>query len=108
MPWAALAGALLALAATAVLVSLWPAYLQLSAPCPEEGICIPPALFAHDVAALARYGVALPAYAALFFGLRLAVSLGYLGLAGVLFWRRRDDPMALCTSAVKFQLYQVN
>jgi signal transduction histidine kinase len=98
--WAALAGALLALSAGTALAGLWPFYRQLSAPCGETGFCFTPALFAHDVAVLAQYGVSLTAYATLIFLLQIVVTICYLSLAGILFWRRRDDTMALCTVAV--------
>jgi signal transduction histidine kinase len=98
--WAVLVGLLLGIAAIAMLVSLWPYYQQLRTPCGETGFCFPPALFAHDVAVLAQHGISLTAYASVIFLLQFAGHFGYLSLAGVLFWRRRDDPMALCTVAV--------
>jgi hypothetical protein len=98
--WTALAGALLILAAATTLAGLWPFYRQLSTPCGDEGFCIPPAIFPHDVAALTQHGISLTAYATLLFLLQVVVTLCYLSLAGILFWRRRDDAMALCTVAV--------
>jgi signal transduction histidine kinase len=98
--WAPLVGALLVSAMAITLAGLWPFYRQISTPCGETGYCFPPAIFPHDVAALAEHGVSLTAYAAVIFLLQLLVTLCYLGLAGILFWRRRDDAMALCTVAL--------
>jgi signal transduction histidine kinase len=83
-----------------MLAGLWPFYRQISTPCGETGYCFPPAIFLHDVAALAQHGISLTAYASLIFLLQLVVALCYLSLAGILFWRRRDDVMALCTVAL--------
>lgn len=98
--WVILAGVLLFLSAATMLVSLWPYYLQLSTPCDGAGRCFTPALFTHDVAVLAQYGISLTAYATLVFLIQFVANFGCLCLASILFWRRRSDPMALCTVAV--------
>lgn len=96
-PWAALAGALIALAALTMLAGLWPQYQRLATPCPPRGPCFISSLTGVEEAILARYGVGLGVYAGVVSLLQLATYAGFLGVAAVLFWRRRDDPMSICT-----------
>lgn len=99
-PWVILAGALIALAALTMLAGLWPHYQRLATPCLPGSPCFISSLTVVEEAILARYGVGLEAYAGLVFLIQLVTYGGFLGVAAVLFWRRRDDPMAICTVCV--------
>lgn len=98
--WAVLTGALLALSALMIFFGVRPYYRQVSTPCGDTGYCFPPALFAHDVAALAQYGITLTTYATLIFLLQLAANLSALALAAILFRRGRNNVMVLATAAM--------
>lgn len=105
--WVWLAGALLILAAVVLVVCLWPNYRRLAAPCPNLGPCSGSSLTVAEAAFLAEYGLSMTIYAGLITLIQLATNLGFLGIATVLFLRRRDDPMAICTVAV-FALLAIN
>lgn len=95
--WVILAGALIVLAALTMLVGLWPQYQRLANPCPPRGPCFVSSLTLAEATILGRYGLGLEAYAGLVSLIQFVTYGGFLGVAVVLFWRQRDDPMAICT-----------
>ena len=64
-------------------------------PCAAGEPCHRAGLTPADIQTLARYGIELEVYAITHFVLRLLTALLYLVIAGLIFWRKSHDALAL-------------
>ena len=68
--------------------------------CSQPDVCNPIELSSADLALVADLGLDSPAFASLWTALNLVWNLSYVVMAGLIFWHRSDDWIALLVSAV--------
>jgi len=66
--------------------------------CTEGGTCNPIELTTADLALVPGKGLSTPAFASLWITLNLLWNLSFVAMAGLIFWRRSDDWIALVLS----------
>ncbi len=95
LAWLSLAGLIVVLLVIAVPHNLG----AMQAPCTGK-LCLRGQVLGSELPLLAAYGITIETFGAVMFALQFGCALTYFAVAGVIFWRRSDDWMALLGAAM--------